>query len=45
MKQIYENVKMEIVALEQFDVITASTGDTYFENELPLVPFAIDNFE
>ena len=44
MKQIYKNVKMDIVTLEQLDVITASTGDTYFENELPLVPFSTDNF-
>lgn len=45
MKKIFETVTMEIVCLDTQDVVTASgyTGNTYQDNELPLVPFSPDN--
>lgn len=46
MKKIFETVTMEIVCLDTQDVVTASgsfAGNTYQDNELPLVPFSSDN--
>ena len=45
MKKIFETVTVEIVRLDVQDVVTASgyTGNTYQDNELPLVPFSSDN--
>lgn len=38
MKKEFEKIQLTVVKFEEADVIRTS-GETYFENELPLAPF------
>lgn len=38
MKKEFKSFELKVIVFEQLDVITAS-GDTYFDNELPMAPF------
>ena len=44
MKKIFEAVKLEVITFKELDVIRTSgeggTGNSYFDNELPIVPFS-----
>lgn len=44
MKKIFETVELRILQFKEFDVIRTSgedgTGDSYFDNELPIVPLS-----
>ena len=42
MKKIFETPVVEIIAFYCEDIVTTS-GETYFENELPIVGFGIDS--
>lgn len=43
MKKTYINATLKVVSFNQIDVMAASyAGNTYQENELPLVPFNFD---